>query len=138
VSLSARDQHALESIEAALVDTDPQLALTLNAFSRLTEGEEDMPMPERIRSPARAVLSLSRLASSWRHAAGRPGWQRTRMLLWLVISLALVTVAVVLSRTSPASCARPPRAAACAGHAGYARPLGTTALQLGTQGRRHY
>jgi hypothetical protein len=56
-----------------------------------------------------------------------PGWQRTRLLLWLVISLALITAAVVLSRASPGNCARL-TTAACAGRAGHADPHGTAAL----------
>jgi hypothetical protein len=44
MSLSAREQQALESIEDGLAESDPGLASRLGMFSRLASGEE---MPER-------------------------------------------------------------------------------------------
>jgi hypothetical protein len=44
MSLSAREQQALESIEDGLAESDPGLASRLGIFSRLASGEE---MPER-------------------------------------------------------------------------------------------
>jgi len=47
MSLSAREQHALDSIETALTGSDPDLAVLLATFGRLTSGEE-MPGREKI------------------------------------------------------------------------------------------
>jgi hypothetical protein len=44
MSLSAREQQALESVEDGLAESDPGLASRLGIFSRLASGEE---MPER-------------------------------------------------------------------------------------------
>jgi len=52
MSLSAREQHALDCIGDELSGTDPKLASMLTAFTRLTAGEE-MPTRESIR-PGRA------------------------------------------------------------------------------------
>jgi hypothetical protein len=104
VSLNARDRQALESIEARLSGSDPKLASMLHAFSRLTAGEA-MPEPES------AHRSVGRAMRIWRTPRRRllrwSRWHRARLLvcLWLAISLALITVAVVLSRASPGSCA---------------------------------
>ena len=48
MSLSAREQHALDCIGDELSGTDPKLASMLTAFTRLTAGEE-MPTRESIR-----------------------------------------------------------------------------------------
>ena len=67
MSLSAREQHALDSIETALTGSDPDLAVLLATFGRLTSGEE-MPGREKI------------LGTRWwyrpRAGAGRRGMRR--------------------------------------------------------------
>jgi hypothetical protein len=106
VSLSARDRQALESIEARLSGSDPKLASMLHTFSRLTAGE-DMPEPESAgRSVVRAMRSWRTARLPRRRLLRSSRWHRARLLvcLWLAISLALITVAVVLSRASPGSC----------------------------------
>jgi hypothetical protein len=98
MSLSAREQHALDSIEAALAGSDPDLALLLATFGRLTSGEE-MPVREKIRKnrwwvrrgrhrrprPGRRVSrrrggvwtgAWSRTWSAVRRLRRRLGWQR--------------------------------------------------------------
>ena len=81
---------ALESIETGLGDADPALASLLATFSRLTSSE-DMPARERIRTPLRHPPRRSRRP---RRRAPR-SWSAP--LAWLVVSVALITVAVVLS-----------------------------------------
>ena len=49
MSLSAREQHELRSIENSLTDSDPSLASLLATFARLTAAEE-MPVGERTRA----------------------------------------------------------------------------------------
>ena len=61
MSLSASEQQALDSIEATLTSSDPELASQLAIFARLASGEE-MPVRERVRMHRR--LHVAR------------GWQR--------------------------------------------------------------
>jgi Protein of unknown function (DUF3040) len=136
MSLSAREQHALDSIETALTGSDPDLAVLLATFGRLTSGEE-MPGREKIlgrrwwhrrrrrawrRGWSRAWGLVRRL---WR----RLGWPRTGLLLWIVVSVGLIMLAPVINRGSHRTCP-PAWAAACArlvpAHAGRtAQPGGT-------------
>ena len=69
MSLSAREQHALDCIADELSGTDPKLASMLTAFTRLTAGEE-MPARESIR-PGRAWRTGRRRAAP----GGRSGPQ---------------------------------------------------------------
>ncbi len=61
MSLSVSEQQALDSIEATLTSSEPELASLLDIFARLTSGEE-MPVRERVRicvgqAPAPAARS---------------------------------------------------------------------------------
>jgi hypothetical protein len=134
MTLSAREQQALDSIKAELADSDPRLAGFMATFTRLVSGEE-MPLRERIWAGSR-------------RAGGRPGRNRRRrspgtrglrtpvagqwlgpragtlLLLWLLISVALIAVAVILSHGGSAGsggCAEP-WPAVCAGRASSPRP----------------
>ena len=51
MSLSAREQQALDSIGDELAGADPKLASLLATFARLASGEE-MPVREKIPNPA--------------------------------------------------------------------------------------
>ena len=63
MSLSAREKHALRSIDCELSGSDPELASLLAMFTRLSAGE-DMPTREKTRT-------------RWRRAARRsPGRSR--------------------------------------------------------------
>jgi hypothetical protein len=129
VSLSARDRQALESIETGLSGSDPKLASMLHAFSRLTAGE-DMPEPESAhRNVVRAMRIWRTLRVPHRLLLRWSRWHRARLLvcLWLAISLALITVAVVLSRASPGSCASP--MPDCAAHTARTEAPGAAVLQ---------
>jgi hypothetical protein len=142
MSLSAREQHALDSIETALTGSDPDLAVLLATFGRLTSGEE-MPGREKIlgsrwryrprgrprrRAWSRAWSLVRRL---WR----RLGWPRTGLLLWIVVSVSLIMLAPVINRGSQRACP-PAWAAACArlvpAHGGRTAQTGGTPPTGGT------
>jgi hypothetical protein len=94
MSLSAREQQALNSITDRLASSDPELATLLGTFSRLASGEK-MPAAEKI-------------MAGWRRAAHRHrsrvhrrlglGW--FALLLWLVLTIALIATGVALSSGS--------------------------------------
>jgi Protein of unknown function (DUF3040) len=67
MSLSAREQRALDSITDRLVGSDPELAALLTGFTRLVSGEE-MPLREGIRAGSRRAIGCSR--RQWRHRRG--------------------------------------------------------------------
>jgi hypothetical protein len=76
MSLRAREQQALDSIEDGLSGADPKLASLLATFARLTAGEE-MPVPEKIRAGGQPPSSGATRAEAQcaRHAC-RLGWRR--------------------------------------------------------------
>jgi hypothetical protein len=100
MSLNAREQQALDSIEDELAGSDPGLATMLSAFKRLTSAEE-IPDREKIRAGSRRALRRfrrGRRCPGLRRACQRLGFQRTALLLlWLLTSGALIGVAVALS-----------------------------------------
>jgi hypothetical protein len=63
MSLSASEQHALDSIEATLTSADPKLASLLAIFARLVSGEE-MPVRERVRRHRRLQVTAAGNANS--------------------------------------------------------------------------
>jgi len=114
-SLTERESQALDAIAHGLAGSDPRLASMLNIFSRLAAGEE-MPAREKIRirrgwpparprrarrhpRPGRALPQPHRLCP-------RLGWPQAMLLLWVVISAALVAVALVLNNSGPTACVR--------------------------------
>jgi hypothetical protein len=116
MSLSAREQHALDSIETALTGSDPDLAVLLATFGRLTSGEE-MPGREKILGTRWWYRPRGR---PWSRAWGlvrrgwrRLGWPRTGLLLWIVVSVGLIALAPVINRGSQRTCPAA-WAAACA------------------------
>jgi hypothetical protein len=127
MSLSAREQHALDSIETALSGSDPDLAVLLATFGRLTSGEE-MPGREKIlgsrwwyrprggawRRGMRRTWGLARrLWGLARRVWRRLGRPRTGLLLWIVVSVGLFMLAPVINRGTQRACPAP-WAAACA------------------------
>lgn len=108
VSLSARDKEALDLIEEGLAGSDPRFAAKLSAFSRLTDGGE-MPARERIRAAGRPSAFrglLLRDSDSGRRTRPRRSFYWVTLIVWLLISAAMVSVALVLSHSGPPACAR--------------------------------
>ena len=98
------EHQALESIQSTLGHTDPKLASLLAAFTWLASGEE-MPAHEKAPSPLRHPPHRRRPRprrgkAPYRHR--NP--QRAVILAWLIASIAMITVAVILSRGGPAAC----------------------------------
>lgn len=106
MSLSAWEQQALDSIRDVLAGTDPELATLLATFSELATGEE-MPAAERI-MPGPHLAAWLALRRRRRPSRGRM-YRRRRQLgqvltarwavpvLWLAISISLISMAVALS-----------------------------------------
>jgi hypothetical protein len=114
MSLSAWEQQTLDSIKDGLAGSDPQLAALLATFTRLASDEE-MPVQEEIPAGSGRTIRRSRRPPRHRCRAGGcprslPAPARVRvqwvvMLVWLVITVAMITVAVVMTRgSSPGAC----------------------------------
>ena len=96
MSLSAREQQALDCIEDELAGSDPKLAWLLATFARHASGEES-PVREKIPNLALRRGNGRRPA---RRLFPRLGLQQTMLLLWLTVTIALIAVALVLNRDS--------------------------------------
>lgn len=134
MSLSAREQHVLDSIKEELTNSDPKLTGLMATFTRLASGEE-MPLRERIWSGSRRAGRQPRGnrrdrgpgTMCVRPRAGRQRLgpsQRTLLLLWLLLSVLLIAVALILSHgtsRSASGCAEP-WPAICADPASSHRP----------------
>jgi Protein of unknown function (DUF3040) len=99
MSLSAREQQALDSIKEGLAGSDPDLAALLSAFTGLASGE-DMPDEAAIQAGSRRALSRLRRPrgrSNWRRACQRLVFQWAAPLLWLLISAVSIAVALALN-----------------------------------------
>ena len=107
MSLSAREQQALDVLAEHISGSDPGLAAKMATFTRLTVGEE-MPLRERILAvrhrDSRPLFGLHR----------HPEFRRNAVLLWLVLVVGLVAVAVAIGSGTRAACTKA-RPAACAG-----------------------
>jgi hypothetical protein len=106
VSLSAWERQALDSIKDELAGSDPELAALLTAFTRLASGKA-MPARERIRSGSRRTTRRRWWpprhccpASERPHSARKLRFLDLRwalLLSWLLVTVALIVVALVLS-----------------------------------------
>ena len=106
MSLSAWEQHTLDSIKDGLAGSDPGLAALLTTFTRLASDEE-MPVQEEIPAGSPRTIRRSPHRSRDRRRAGRrprsrrspryPKLQWVVMLMWLVITAVVITIAVVMS-----------------------------------------
>jgi len=116
MSLNQLERQALGSIADGLAGSDPRLASMLTIFSRLAAGE-DMPAREKTRArrerPAahrpRRARRYPRRAIAFpqpRRLCARLSWQQAMLLLWAVISAALLTVALALNTSGHKTCAR--------------------------------
>lgn len=126
MSLSAREEQILDSVEDGLARSDHKLAWMLAAFTRLASGEE-MPVGEKIHA-ARLAADLSGPRHPRRDVARRRARRLGQRLgqrlglaqyrgLWLAAAaVALVTVALAVSPggsgRSQGSCTTP-RPAVC-------------------------
>jgi hypothetical protein len=100
VSLGSHDRYVLNAIGDELADSDPSLAGLIGTFTRLTAGEK-MPAREQIRPRWRRVL---RSASGRRLRLGPAGGL---IMLWLLVTAAMVSVAIALSSGGTAACNNP-------------------------------
>ena len=114
MSLSQPETQALGTIADGLAGSDPRLASMLTIFSRLAAGEE-MPVrektrvrrgrpaahrPRRARQHPRRSIALPQA----RRPYARLGWQQAMLLLWAVISAALLAAALVLNTSGHKAC----------------------------------
>ena len=135
MSLTEPDRQALGTIEHGLAGSDPRLASMLTIFSRLAAGEE-MPAREKIRV-RRGRPAAHRPRRNWRHPRPgkalpqarrldpRLGWQQAMVLLWAVISAALLTVALALNTSGHKTCIRS-MGMACPSPASHSMPIPPT------------
>lgn len=116
MSLSAREQQELDSIEDEIAGSAPGLATLLATFTRLTAGEE-LPAREQLKGASRRPGRRRRPSVASRYHGGpAPSLSLAAVLLWLAVSVALIVTALALSRGGNGKgCALP--GAACAGQA---------------------
>ena len=103
MSLSAWEWQALNSISDQLADSDPQLTALLIAFTELA-SDESMPARERVRPSFRRAVVRSyrkRRCHGWALAFRMYQYPMSwwALLLWLLVTVALISVAVALSRS---------------------------------------
>jgi Protein of unknown function (DUF3040) len=97
MSLSAREQQALDSITDRLAGSDPKLAALLTGFTRLASGEE-MPPRERIRAGNEVRRTAGRMSR-------RLGFQWAALLLSLLTAVTVIAVTFALNHgRSPGTC----------------------------------
>jgi Protein of unknown function (DUF3040) len=130
MSLSAREQQALDCIEDELAGSDPKLAWLLATFARHASGEE-MPVREKIPNLALRRGNVRRPA---RRLFPRLGLQQTMLLLWLTVTIALIAVALVLNRDSRNGPCPESRAVACTQQAPRPQPAPCCAQDVGRPG----
>jgi hypothetical protein len=114
MSLTEPQRRALGCIEHGLAGSDPRLASMLTIFSRLAAGEE-MPAREktRVRRGRPAAHRSRRARRHPRQGTALPqarwlyprlGRQQAMLLLWAVISAALLAIALVLNTSGHKAC----------------------------------
>lgn len=109
MSLSAWEQQALDSIKDGLAGSAPELAALLATFTELS-SDEDMPVRENIQASSNCVFRRSRREGR-RHGRDKVTQVyrflrlRYALVLWLLVTAALIGVALALSQGGgPASC----------------------------------
>jgi hypothetical protein len=121
MSLSPWEEQILDSIKDGITRSEPGLAARLATFTKLV-GDEDMPPRENIQASRRAPRRPSRkrrrrslhiVRRTISRAYQRLGYQRLGLLLWLLISIALVTTAVALNRSDSSNGCTPSFTVAC-------------------------
>jgi Protein of unknown function (DUF3040) len=124
MSLSPQDQHVLAAMQEQLAASDPGLTGLMAIFARLTAGEA-MPAREEILAWRRRARSRPGASPEGRRPAGRPGLASLLLLGWLVLSVAMISLAVALS-SAPATPCRPLASAGCAQPARATAPTGSS------------
>ena len=104
MSLSSWERQALDAIKEGLARSDPRLVTLLGTFTRLVSSE-DMPAQEKIAANPRRTVPCSQRKPRQRGRAGACACSRSSlglidaqwgvMLLWLVITVAMITIALV-------------------------------------------
>ena len=102
------ERRALDSIRDGLARSDPRLAALLATFTRLASGEA-MPVRDELR--ARPLRAIRRSRRKRRHPRRGPvrgfsrrlGGERIALLLWLLITVGLITTGLTLSRSGSQS-----------------------------------
>ncbi len=111
MSLSSWERQALDAIKEGLARSDPRLVTLLGTFTRLVSSE-DMPAQEKIAASPRRTIPCSQrkprqrgradtgagACACSRSSVGLIDAQWGVMLLWLVITVAMITVALVSNR----------------------------------------
>jgi hypothetical protein len=107
MSLSTREQEALDSIKDDLASCEPALIARMTIFTRLASGEE-MPAREQIHVGSRRAVRRSRPGPRpTRRAYQRLGLQQAMLLLWLVPTIALIAIGMASNRGgSQGTCTR--------------------------------
>jgi hypothetical protein len=105
MSLSARDQQALDSIHEELAKSDPQLTVMLATFTRLVSNE-DMPARETIRQSSWRAIGGSRrprrygprsAANRWtRPPRRRLSFTQAFLVVYLLITAGMIVAGIVL------------------------------------------
>jgi hypothetical protein len=100
MSLSAWEWQALNSIRDQLADSDPQLTALLISFTELASGES-MPTRERVRPGSRRAVVRSYRKRRYQGSATalrmyRYLMSRWALMLWLLVTAMLISVAVAL------------------------------------------
>jgi hypothetical protein len=96
MSLRPRDRQALNSITEGLAGSDPTLVKLLDTFTRLTAGEA-MPSREHVEGRGRIRGGVCRVAR-------RMGPGGIMMVVWLVITVLLVSLAVFWGNSDRLPC----------------------------------
>jgi hypothetical protein len=99
MSLNAREQYVLDSIRTSLADSYPDLVGIMATFTALTAGEA-MPAREQIGLGWRWARTRRRARRAGPRARRRFGLVQAMMLLWLLTSVAFITVAVALGSST--------------------------------------
>ena len=120
MSISQKEQQALDSIESGLVHTGPELASKLEMFARLA-AEEEMPHSERLwgavylppTGPAEVGASLETKQAGARPILLALSRRAVLRLLWLVFAVGLLALALSFNHGTPRGICAVPGTTAC-------------------------
>jgi len=122
MSLHPREEQILASIKDTIVSSDPRLAALMTTFTKLAAGE-DMPLRETLPAQRRIARRPHGMRPQHGWPASTPHGARTRrgsghqrlvLVLWFLISAALITTALAFSRGGHGTACTQPWSALCA------------------------